>query len=102
MLELKDGRFRYWVKHNTTPNGAPKLPYVGKYTINGDTVTLHTTELDPSIDPIRWTFKTWNNVLVLWPTYVIAHLPKEKRIPLETLLRETVQVPEDIWVHGKQ
>jgi hypothetical protein len=40
ILELKDGRFRFWFSSDAKTGGEPHYPVSGKYTTNGGTITF--------------------------------------------------------------
>lgn len=104
MLELKDGHFRYWVRHAMVPFNSPKLPLTGEYTIEKDTITLHTDQINPGdyeASPVVWTFKSLDGVLTLWPADRVKVYREGQRLPVEVIMHHTEHwSPEVLWKNG--
>lgn len=100
MLELKDGHFRYWVRHNIISPRDPKLPFTGEYTVEGNTVVLNNTEIS-SVDPIRFSVKVIDGAVALWPEFP-GDMPEDRKRALarQEVLRRTELPAEEVWAHG--
>jgi hypothetical protein len=102
MLELKDGRFRYWVLHNLVPINGPKLPFSGEYSVEGDTVVLKNKEI-PGNEPVRFKFALLNRALILLPQWSASEIPEadyRKRLTEQEVMRQTKKSPETVWKTG--
>src|SRR4051794_8631661 len=62
ILDLKDGRFRYWFRSDMRSPREPAYPLSGSYTTNGGNITL----LHASIHETNWTFMTFEGNITLW------------------------------------
>lgn len=63
VLELKDGKFRYWFSSDAVLEEL-KYPLEGSYTTEGDKISLkHEKIYPPQVD---WTAKSVDGVLTLW------------------------------------
>lgn len=103
ILELKDGRFRYWFEADKRSNEEPDYPLTGEYAVSGDTITLK----HDRILRRQWTFCAINGLLTLWlPNNIEAYerdqsldFARLKRFGLGGVLISTDKLPEDAWKH---
>lgn len=63
VLELKDGKFRYWFSSDVVDEKL-KYPLEGTYTTEGDTISLKNENIFPP--EVDWTAKSVDGVLTLW------------------------------------
>lgn len=65
VLELKDGKFRYWFSSDVKIAGdETKYPLEGSYTTDGDTITLKHEKIHPP--QVEWTARKVDGVLTFW------------------------------------
>ena len=107
ILELKDGRFRYWMRSDAKmmPEEEVRYPQTGTYTAKGGTVTMEikiasrlAIEGEQPRDLYKtyeWTFMRYGDQVLLWPSNLPVRLTSG-RIPHNVLLR-TNRNPEEIW-----
>lgn len=107
ILELKDGRFRYWMRSDAKqmPGEEVRYPLTGTYTAKGGTVTMEIKIASrPAIEgeqprdfymTEKWTFMRYGDQVLLWPSKLPARLTSG-RIPHNVLLRSRLK-PEEIW-----
>ncbi len=62
VLELKDGRFRYWFKSDAGFRDQPKFPLAGTYSAKGNQITLTHDQVFQK----HWTFRKVDGFLTLW------------------------------------
>jgi len=106
ILELKDGRFRYWFRSDAKTPGEPNYPQIGKYVAKDGVVTIRVTmgswaallPEDPPHDvyqTVEWKFMTYQGRIILWPISLLGP-PKDGKPPHNVLFR-TNRKPEEIW-----
>lgn len=78
VIEIRKGQFRYWFESDAKSRREPTYPLEGKYSIDGDTITLHHKELI-SLTSI-WKCRSVNGIPTLWRHDAIEHHENE---PLE-------------------
>jgi hypothetical protein len=109
ILELKDGRFRYWSRSDAKMPGEPAYPQIGKYEAKDGVVTIKVkTGSWPALVPgdrpndvyrtLEWKFMTYQDRVILWPLSLLGP-PKDGRPPHNVLFR-TKRKPEEIWKGG--
>ena len=64
VIEIRKGRFRYWFESDAKGLTEPTYPLEGKYSIDGDTITLHHKDLIPLTS--IWKFRSVNGIPTLW------------------------------------
>ncbi|MFT3990160.1 MAG: hypothetical protein QM680_02000 [Luteolibacter sp.] len=64
VLELKNGKFRYWFESDSKDPDEPNYPLSGNFTVTGDTITLQHPAIFPPQN--RWHFRTFENIPSLW------------------------------------
>ncbi|MGB0582302.1 MAG: lipocalin family protein [Limisphaerales bacterium] len=62
VLELKDGKFRYWFKSDARSLSEPKYPLSGDYTVSGNRITLKHEQISQK----QWTVRKVDGFLTLW------------------------------------
>lgn len=62
VLELKNGRFRYWFKSDAGFRDQPKYPLLGEYSVDGSRVTLKHERISQK----HWTVRKVDGYLTLW------------------------------------
>lgn len=62
VLELKDGKFRYWFKSDAGFRGEQDFPLTGEYFVNGNRITLKHEQVSQR----HWTFREVDGFLTLW------------------------------------
>ena len=105
ILELKDGRFRFWFSSDAKSSVEPKYPQTGTYTAKGGSVTIRLnwgTPFTVNGVPARDYYKTeeyqcmtYQGRTILWPVTLLGP-PKEGRPP-HNVLFPTSRQPEEIW-----
>jgi len=96
IIELKNGRFRYWFESDVVGAGPPRssYPFVGQYSVEGDVITLKHKDIDW---PER-IFRLANGKPSLWRARDWDEWQKTKVIKLEHWAAFLVNYPaEDIW-----
>ena len=106
ILELKDGRFRYWFRSDAKMPGEPAYPQIGKYEAKDGVVTIKVKSgswpaLLPEAPPIdvyrtlEWKFMTYQGRVILWPLSLLG--PPQEGKPPHNVLFWTKRKPEEIW-----
>jgi len=95
VLELKDGRFRYWFSSDVKTGHEPQYPLSGEYSVSGDTITLHNAQVSQN----AWTFRTVECVLTLWRPDAIDYYNQEKGFHSYGILWSTDEPAEEAWAH---
>lgn len=86
VIELKQGRFRYWFESDAKSAREPQYPLQGKFTVAGDTVTLHHEQLIPLTS--IWKCRSVNGIPTLWRSDALAqHEEKPTQLSVEHLRR---------------
>ena len=96
VLELKNGRFRYW--YSTDGWGGeprPTYPVTGKYSVCGATVQLLHTEDD--LQDV-WTFRKIDGATTLWRPNALKWWHEERGFDGYGVLYFTERKPEDVWM----
>jgi len=84
VVELKDGKFRYWFTSDVSTGREPEYPLSGEYRVSGDTLTL----VHDQIHRKDRTIAVVNGVDVLWRDDGLKLWKKEQRIhPYAILIR---------------
>jgi hypothetical protein len=102
VLELKDGRFRYWFETDVKRATEPNYPLMGEYTVHEGVLTLK----HPQVSQPQWTFRVVNGLLTLWRPDAMEFSP-DTRFDLQQLknygagsiLTFTEKPAEDVWLH---
>jgi hypothetical protein len=76
VLELKDGKFRYWFYSDVGTDKEPTYPLTGTYRISGTTLTLDNEQIYKR----DRTFAVVNGVNVLWKSDGLKRWTDDKRI----------------------
>lgn len=97
ILELRDGRYRYWFWSDVLSNEAPKHPLTGRYTSTGSTVRLEHTQRHMQDS---WTFRKLNEETTLWRPAAITSWRDKRAFDYFGILYPTNLKPEDIWQKG--
>ena len=97
VLELKDGRFRYWFSSDMRGPREPTYPLSGKYAVNGGTVTLPHKQIYQT----NWTFMTYERKATLWRPTAVRYWDDSKQIDPYGVLFPTTRKPEKIWERTK-
>ena len=95
VLELKDGRFRYWFETDVVSGKEPQYPLAGEYVVTGDTITLKHDQIHDAI----WTFRTVKDTLTLWRAAAVSYYNDKKRFDPYGILRLTDEPAEKAWEH---
>ena len=98
VLELKDGRFRYWFESDMKLPSEPQYPLAGKYSLTGDTITLN----HPDIYQKQWTFRRFKGQVTLWRSGAIDFYEQKKQLDPWGILFKTNKPAEQAWAlrHG--
>ena len=84
VIELREGRFRYWFESDAKMPEEPEYPLEGKYTVKDDTVTLHHEKLIP-LSSI-WKCRSVNGIPTLWRSDALEpHGEKPMQLSVEAL-----------------
>lgn len=102
VLELKDGRFRYWFESDAKMMEEPAYPLTGEYSVSGDTITLKHEKVGQK----QWAFRTLDGVVTLWRPDAIAQnkvtqatLEYLKRFGGGSILILTGKPADELWKH---
>jgi hypothetical protein len=93
VLELKDGRFRYWFSSDLRGPREPSYPLTGNYRTNGGTITLAHKEIYQT----NWTFMTYEGKATLWRPTALNHWNETRKVDPWGVLYPTVEKSEVIW-----
>jgi len=93
VLELKNGRFRYWFSTDVTSDSLPKMPISGAFTIEGESVTLN----NDKISDRHWTFILFRGEVTLWRDNAVQQWAKEKELDGYGILRPSTKSAEEAW-----
>jgi hypothetical protein len=83
VLELKDGRFRYWFESDVKRPTESQYPLTGEYSVTGSTITLKHTEVSQP----QWMFRTVNGLPTLWRPDAIESFSKDGKLDMTFLER---------------
>lgn len=93
VLELKNGRFRYWYMTDGGEGTEPTYPVTGKYLACGATIQLiHTEDYLQDI----WTFRKIDGVTTLWRPNAIKSWHEKRGFDSYGVLYVTERNPEDV------
>jgi hypothetical protein len=95
VLELRNGRFRYWYLTDLKIGPEPKYPVAGKYLVRGATVQLLHAELD--LQDV-WTFRKIDDVTTLWRPDAIKSWHEKRGFDGYGILYVTEHNAEEIWM----
>ena len=95
VLELKDGRFRYWFETDAVSGKEPQYPLSGEYALAGDTITFKHEQIHDT----QWTFRTFKGVITLWRAAAVTYYKEQKAIDPNGILRITDMSAEEAWKH---
>jgi len=94
ILELKDGRFRYWFSSDVPVPDQPAYPVTGEYSIEGPRIKLMHKERRLQDE---WTFRKLNDETTLWRPTAITWWRDKRAFDFFGVLYPTELKPEDIW-----
>jgi|SRR6185503_964380 hypothetical protein len=94
ILELKDGRFRYWFSSDVSGLDEPAYPVTGEYSIEGARIRLMHKEWRLQD---QWTFRRLNTETTLWRPTAIEWWRVKRAFDFFGVLYPTDLKPEDIW-----
>ena len=104
ILELKEGRFRYWFRSDVKFGKEPTYPLSGTYTNNGGSISFErkaTTITNPFtktekdfFQTERWEFMRYHGQVTLWTSNSLVSWKEKHPHPV---LFPTSRKPEDIW-----
>jgi len=97
VLELKDGRFRYWFVSDVKLGREPEYPLSGDYVFEGNTVVLKERRIYDRV----WTFRSLNGALTLWRPAAIDLYDRKQQLDPWGILRITTKTAEEAWGRGK-
>ncbi len=108
ILELKEGRFRYWFRSDFILGKEPTYPLTGTFTNNGGSISFErkvTTITNPMtkkkkdyFQTERWEFMRYQGQVTLWTSNSLEHWKEKHPHPV---LFPTTRKPEDIWERKK-
>ena len=93
IVELKNGRFRYWFSSDMKTNVDPSYPLSGRYEFRDGVVILHNQEIYQS----TYRFRIFKGVTTLWNKTALDHWrdhPSDQQF--RTLFMQNY-TPEEIW-----
>jgi hypothetical protein len=76
ILELKDGKFRYWFYSDVGGLDEPQYPLTGKYMQKDQVLTLD----HPKVNQREWIPGMVNGVPVLWRDDALQHWRKDRKV----------------------
>lgn len=102
VLELKEGRFRYWFESDARALVDPDYPLSGVYSVTNNTLFLKHDQVFQK----QWTFRTVNGLVTLWRPDAMLFKP-ETKFDLKhlsshgggSILTSTDKSPESLWTH---
>ena len=108
IVELKEGRFRYWFRSDVKFGKEPAYPLSGTYTRNGGSISFEVkdttitnrfnkTEKD-FFHTEQWEFMRFQGQVTLWTSNSVASWKEKHPHPI---LFPTSRKPEDIWERKK-
>ena len=95
ILELQNGRFRYWYSTDGRGFPEPTYPVTGKYSARGATVQLLHGELD--LQDV-WTFRKIDRATTLWRPNALKSWHEKRSFDGYGVLYVTKRKPEDVWM----
>src|SRR5262245_22804499 len=97
VLELRDGKFRYWFYSDVAGPDEPHYPVIGKYSVDGEKVVLAGTLVGQSI----WYPDTVNGIRVLWRDDGLRVWRDQRKIyDYAVLIKTDARVSDDGIVQG--
>lgn len=94
ILELRDGRYRYWFSSDVISGDEPKYPLTGRYTTIGPTIRL---ESEQRYIQDQWTFRKLNGETTLWRPNALEYWSAKRAFDYYGVLYPTKLKPEDVW-----
>jgi hypothetical protein len=94
ILELHDGRYRYWFSSDVITGDEPTYPLTGRYVAEGATIRLEHQQRHMQD---RWTFRKLNDETTLWRPTAITWWRDKRAFDYYGVLYPTKLKPEDIW-----
>ena len=93
IIELENGRFRYWFKSDVPMLPLSRYPLTGTYAVNGGTITL----VHKDIYEQEWTFMMFEGKVTLWRPAALKYWKDSNAIDHYGVLFPTTGKPEEIW-----
>lgn len=93
VLELKDGKFRYWFENDVKLKPPREYPLSGDYSVKNCTITLHNDLILGS--QRTWTFYKLNGEITAWNLNGFEAYRDEGKLPADCILKQTVQSAEE-------
>ena len=98
VLELKNGRFRYWYMTDGGEGPEPTYPVTGTYSAQGATIQLiHGEDYLQDV----WTFRKIDGATTLWRPNAIKCWHEKRGFDGYGVLYVTERKPEDVWKSRK-
>ena len=94
VLELRNGRFRYWFFTDAAGGSNSTYPVTGKYSARGATIQLLCAPGD--LEDV-WTFRKIDSATTLWRPNAVRCWHEKKGFDCYGVLYATERKPEDIW-----
>lgn len=91
ILELKDGKFRYWFSSDVGVADSPKYPLTGKFSTFGSKLKLENKKV---YSPVR-TFGELNGIKIIWRDDGLDYWKKTKQIAAYSVLIRSSDAPFD-------
>lgn len=108
IIELKEGRFRYWFWSDLRIGRHPEYPVSGTYTKDGGSITfvrIRRISTNPRQKPVtrteHWQCMNFKGKTTLWTTNAIKGWRKNPKGFPHPVLFLTKTKPEDIWKKRK-
>jgi hypothetical protein len=102
VLELKEGRFRYWFESDARASVEPDYPLSGVYSVTNNTIVLKHEQVFQK----QWTFRTVNGLVTLWRPDAMQFKPDTKfnlkqlsSYGAGSILTPSDKPPENLWKH---
>jgi hypothetical protein len=97
VLELRDGRFRYWFYSDVVGPNEPHLPVIGDYSMEGEKVVLRDNRVNPTI----WNPDTVNGIRVLWRDDGLKVWRDQRKIyDYSVLIKTDATIPKNGMIEG--
>ena len=94
ILELREGRFRYWFWSDVKGLPEPSYPVTGKYLARGPTVQLLHNEV--TLQDV-WTFRKIDVITTMWRPNALKWWHEKRCYDGYGVLYPTERKPEDVW-----
>jgi len=99
VLELRNGRFRYWFSSDARDAFEPAYPVTGKYLARGATIQLlHPT--DTYLED-TWTFRKIDETTTLWRPLSIKAWHEQRGFDFYGVLYPTDRKAEEVWLRSR-